>query len=610
MGSLESASGRLCLRWIDAFNFPYDAPWANGRIRLPRLRLPRLPPGEHSVFGGIIMTSRQARERTAPNTTRRPTRLGGLLFLVGLWVTFGLGAALAQGPAPLGPVFEIDGQRQELNSTPRATVADDGSFIVVWHQLNTDDIVFGRRFAADGIPLGDEVQVNSYPGAFFADVEPIAGGGFVVAYMAWPDAYPAEQLWCLRGRRLDGAGQVFGEEILVEGSPMANAVLPNVATFDDGEFLVVWNGEEDTGGVFDDNVVRGRRFAADGEAQGESFLVARSTRQHLERADVLALEEGDFVIVWDALSSDSAIRGQHFAADGALLTSFQVNTETADVLTNPSLARRHGGGFVVAWTSYQRPQYGDDDPDYEGGSIRVRQFNGDGEPLGGEILVSNEGLDRFQQPTVADLGRDGFAVVWDTSPTSLRAFYNDGASRGATVQMPITGDSQASPTATGLAPGRFLVAWDRRVHSPFSLNVDGQIFSTRCQPSDTELCLGENGELLGDGAGEGRFRATVTWRDHSGRSGSGRVVATTSNGSDSGSGLFWFFSPDNWELLVKVVDGCAFNGHFWLFAAGITDVEYELTVIDTVTGEQRVYENTLGRSAPAVTDIEAFTTCP
>jgi len=105
---------------------------------------------------------------------------------------------------------------------------------------------------------------------------------------------------------------------------------------------------------------------------------------------------------------------------------------------------------------------------------------------------------------------------------------------------------------------------------------------------------------------QGRFQAEATWRDAAGNTGAGRLAAPASDGS----GLFWFFSPDNWELLVKVIDGCALNGRYWVFAAGTTDVEYTLTVTDTLTGRTARYENPLGRASPAVTDTEAFPTCP
>ncbi|MFY9822964.1 MAG: metallophosphoesterase [Thermoanaerobaculia bacterium] len=106
--------------------------------------------------------------------------------------------------------------------------------------------------------------------------------------------------------------------------------------------------------------------------------------------------------------------------------------------------------------------------------------------------------------------------------------------------------------------------------------------------------------------GHGRFRAEAAWRDAAGNSGVGKLAAPAADGS----GLFWFFSPDNWELMVKVIDGCALNGHFWVYAAGTTDVEYTLTVTDTLTGRTARYENPLGRAAPAITDTEAFSTCP
>ena len=76
------------------------------------------------------------------------------------------------------------------------------------------------------------------------------------------------------------------------------------------------------------------------------------------------------------------------------------------------------------------------------------------------------------------------------------------------------------------------------------------------------------------------------------------------------SGNFFFFSPANWEMLVKVLDGCAFNGHYWVFASGATDVGWELTIEDTESGETWTGSNPLGQRSPAITDTAAFATCP
>ena len=116
-----------------------------------------------------------------------------------------------------------------------------------------------------------------------------------------------------------------------------------------------------------------------------------------------------------------------------------------------------------------------------------------------------------------------------------------------------------------------------------------------CIQSDTVSCL-ENG----------RFRVSVRWRDFDDATGDGRpVVADVTD-----STLLWFFEAENWEMLVKVINGCGFNQNFWVFAAATTNVEFTLRITDTDTGVIREYTNPLGTSAPALTDIEAFATCP
>ena len=55
------------------------------------------------------------------------------------------------------------------------------------------------------------------------------------------------------------------------------------------------------------------------------------------------------------------------------------------------------------------------------------------------------------------------------------------------------------------------------------------------------------------------------------------------------TGGFWFFNPDNVELMVKVLDGRPVNGYWWVFYAGLTDVEFTLTVTPTGGGEPVVF---------------------
>jgi hypothetical protein len=105
---------------------------------------------------------------------------------------------------------------------------------------------------------------------------------------------------------------------------------------------------------------------------------------------------------------------------------------------------------------------------------------------------------------------------------------------------------------------------------------------------------------------QGRFRVRADWRDFQGGSGAAHALLGAAE-----SGEFWFFWPDNTELLVKVLDGCGLApGAYWVFAAGLTNVEVTLTVEDTATAQQRTYSNALGVPFAPILDTAAFATCP
>lgn len=115
-----------------------------------------------------------------------------------------------------------------------------------------------------------------------------------------------------------------------------------------------------------------------------------------------------------------------------------------------------------------------------------------------------------------------------------------------------------------------------------------------CVPSDTALCL--NGD---------RFRVSAEWRDFRDREGVGHSVPLRDD-----TGLFWFFHPANMELTVKVLDGCAVNGHHWVFLSSGSNVEYQVRVTDTLHGVTRTYRNELRQIPELAADTTAFGACP
>lgn len=83
------------------------------------------------------------------------------------------------------------------------------------------------------------------------------------------------------------------------------------------------------------------------------------------------------------------------------------------------------------------------------------------------------------------------------------------------------------------------------------------------------------------------------------------------------SAVFYFFNPDNAEVLVKVLNGCGVNQHWWVYSAPATDLLYRVTVwppgqsASRWTSGEAVASETQGFSwVSAITDIAAFRCAP
>jgi hypothetical protein len=142
---------------------------------------------------------------------------------------------------------------------------------------------------------------------------------------------------------------------------------------------------------------------------------------------------------------------------------------------------------------------------------------------------------------------------------------------------------------------------------PAVLNVDGAFAtsypllapylspsSAACTASATVACLVNN-----------RFSVRIDWKTSGGQTGAGQAIKYT-----DASALFWFFGPDNIEVLLKVLNACSLSNTYWVFSAATTDVEYTIYVTDTLRGQTKTYFHAGGSAAPAITDTGAFATCP
>jgi plastocyanin len=174
---------------------------------------------------------------------------------------------------------------------------------------------------------------------------------------------------------------------------------------------------------------------------------------------------------------------------------------------------------------------------------------------------------------------------------------------GAFQEVATAAANSTSAIVGGLTPATFYIF---RIRAENGAGLSGysneagvatNATAVPCVETGTTLCLNNN-----------RFQVELDWRA------GGPFTAATAIPLEFApeSGLFYFVSPGNIEVLVKVLNACVpgLGNKYWVFYAATTNVEFIMTVIDTQTGAVKVYYNPQDNPALPVQDTNAFATCP
>jgi len=205
------------------------------------------------------------------------------------------------------------------------------------------------------------------------------------------------------------------------------------------------------------------------------------------------------------------------------------------------------------------------------------------------------------------------AQVTGVSPGSVAQYRND-------ADVAIQGSGFA-PGATATLDGRLIPS---RVVSPTQMQATLPASSLLASASSKSVgvlnpaaaasgtapvtvtqvagCPGDASTLC---LNNGRFLVRADWTDATCNTGHATAVSLTGD-----TGYFWFFSASNIEVVVKALNGCAFNSNYWIFAGGLTNVDVLLTVVDTQHGTVKTYRNTINTAFAPIQDTAAFSICP
>ena len=519
---------------------------------------------------------------------------------------FPLGARAVAGPA--GPDVQVAGPPIAVTADPAGAlfpaVASDpvGNFAVAWIGRELADLtssVLVRRFDAAGHSLGGEVVVAS--GVIVTSRPRIAIGSDGGMVAVWSDT------WTIRARRLAADGQPVGGVIAVSPPDYAYHDSPDVTALRAGGFAVVWHTYPDT--VFEplsptDDLLA-RVFDAAGTAQGDTFTVSLD-RINKSQARVAADPAGGFAIAWEDaagyVAAGAPLEVLRFAADGTPRGS-QAQVTAGPGSFSPVPLFTADGELSVAWGDLGGNSF------FQPAGLFAQRFATDGSRLGPQLKLADGPLlgtppdaaqDRFGHRLLVwgtpsegtDIQTEIHARLFDSAWQPLQPALREGVLTPRTLDF--SGAVIKLPPWPVVAAGTagFLTAWEgRAAPDVIQPQVTGQMLAGNCVGGAGTLCLQQD-----------RFELSVAWTDpRSGATGNATAIPLTGD-----TGAFWFFSPGNAELLVKVLDGRPVNGHWWVFFGAFTDLEYDMTVTDAHTGVQQVYHN-----APYVfasrADVNAFT---
>ena len=554
----------------------------------------------------------------------------------------GLTARLLDGNgAPLGPPVLV--APPGANYPPALVVDTAGIVTVAWTFLDTRYLhrILVRRL--DG--TRPELPAAGWPGAPGLDVvdagegfQPslaLVPGGVVLARPVSTSAIAVSLLG------LDGQPRVAERRLQVPAPQDPINELAVVAAADEtGRFVVAWHELQRP----DVDRVRAQRFAADGTPVGDPLeLVTRS--QHAagpDRAlilgDVASRRDGTLLVTWtlgwlvrycantDGLGNctqyvefvDGAdVHAGVFAADGTLLGRAQAPPgelfqETAYDRAGGAAAAGDGWVMAYAGISLEAATVAFAPCGAEAASLcldnrfrlqvewRTDDFVSAGTPLS---VSADTGAFWFFSPSNVELvakvldgtGVNGkhwvfFAsltdvefdlVVTDTLTGAVKRYHNP---QGTLASRADTGAFDGGASLAAVASTTSSTLGTVFPRTP----IAGAAAETASACPASALCLAE-----------GRFVVTAKWR-LDGSEGTATPIAWTGE-----TGTFWFFSRSNVELAVKVLDGRGVNGRFWVFYASLSDVDFDLEVLDTTTGARRTYNNPRGTMASRA-DVEAF----
>jgi len=209
--------------------------------------------------------------------------------------------------SPVGEEFEVNLLLQ--CRYPDVAMNGSGEFVVAWMQddiYHTWNLVMSRQYSADGTAKADPCEVSTT--AFYSVTRSGVGiddsGRFVVAWDAHPESASEDDIYA---RFYRANGTAMGGEFVVNTTLEYGQHNPAVSMNGAGEFVVVWQSDSDANGLEEN--VSAQLYDSAGSAVGDESQMNTYVVGRQRYADVVMGVDGEFVAVWQSEEQDGSDYG-------------------------------------------------------------------------------------------------------------------------------------------------------------------------------------------------------------------------------------------------------------------------------------------------------------
>lgn len=261
--------------------------------------------------------------------------------------------------SPRGGRFRLNSNTAGKQYAPTVALAPDGSFVVAWttepfYYSDESSDVYARRFDAAGQPLGPDFLVNNVITSdeqWLPEVAMSASGDFLIIWDSWAGE---GSFFDVYARRFAANGVPLGDEFPLAQGHTSEEWL-GLWTTGDGSFVALWGVRGNEPVPYFTNGIFGQRFAASGKPIGEPFQFDFTPQVAQQVPAIVLAPDGNFFAVWISPGpgpepAPAFIVGHRFAQDGTPLGGdLRISLSATSDVGFPFIALGSDGRGIVVW---------------------------------------------------------------------------------------------------------------------------------------------------------------------------------------------------------------------------------------------------------------------